>query len=161
LPHPAASSRIDCPRSLLRNDARTFSRRNFVGRARPRAVETRGMCKCRATAKGGPCHAGQAGNGGAAGVAGFLLTRRFKHRKMNVQQTATQEAPLTATTAATAASTSILGIIFAFVMRYSMQRLPQIALWLMKGSSQTDPAPVVVDTTHLPPPRYRANGTHT
>jgi hypothetical protein len=102
-----------------------------------------------------------AGIGGAAGVAGFLLTRRFKHLKMNVQQTATQEAPLTATTAATAASTSILGIIFAFVMRYSMQRLPQIALWLMKGSSQTDPAPVVVDTTHLPPPRYRANGTHT
>jgi hypothetical protein len=31
----------------------------------------------------------------------------------------------------------------------------------MKGASETDPAPVVVDTTHLPPPRYRANGTHT
>ncbi len=101
-----------------------------------------------------------AGIAGVAGVAGFLLTWRFKHPVVKVQQTSPPEAPSTATTAATAASTSILGVIFAFVMRYSMQRLPQIASWLMKGTSETGPTPAGVDTTHLPPPGYRENGTH-
>lgn len=95
-----------------------------------------------------------AGIAGAAGVASFLLIRRFKHPVANVQQTATHEAPSTVTTAVTSASASILGIILAFVMRYSMRRLLQIALGLIKGANKTGPAPAGEDTTHIAPPSY-------
>ncbi len=104
-----------------------------------------------------------AGVAGTAGIAGFLLARRSKQRPVpvRVEQTSAAEAPSTATTAVTAAaaSTSIVGIIVAFAMRYAMQHLPQIAYGMWKARIQGGGVQPGVGTPRYPPPRYRSTGT--
>ena len=80
------------------------------------------------------------GVAGVAGGMGFLLARRFSSPTAKTASAHQQHnAPSAASTPAKS-SVSIMQLIFPFVLRYSLQRLPQIASWLTKQNSEQAPA---------------------